>query len=153
MKVADLSYCLAGDTDRPVPAGPADIRQDPTGVGVSLEPPVPPVAALAAVGHSWMHQVLDALPAAIYTTDAEGHVTFFNRAAVELSGRQPVLGSDRWCVTWRLYRTDGTLLPHDECPMAVALREQSAIAGAEIIAERPDGSRVPVLAYPTPLRD
>ena len=66
--------------------------------------------------------VLDALPAAIYTTDAAGRVTYCNRAAVELVGREPELGTDEWCVTWRLYNPDGTPLPHDQCPMADAIR-------------------------------
>ena len=37
--------------------------------------------------------------------------------------------------------------------MAVALREGRAIRDAEAVAERPDGSRVPFIPYPTPLRD
>ncbi|MDX6749725.1 HWE histidine kinase domain-containing protein [Geminicoccaceae bacterium 1502E] len=100
-----------------------------------------------------LREVLEALPTAVYTTDAEGHVTFYNRASVTLSGRRPELGTDRWCISWRLYQPDGTRLPHAECPMAVALRENRAIEGAEIVAERPDGQRLPCLAYPTPLRD
>jgi len=98
-------------------------------------------------------QLLEALPAAIFTTDAEGRITFYNRAAAELAGREPVLGVDNWCVTWRLYRPDGTLLPHDECPMAITLKEDRALAGIEAIAERPDGTRVPFLAYPSPIHD
>lgn len=97
--------------------------------------------------------LLDVLPAAVYTTDAEGRITYYNEAAVELSGRRPKLGSDQWCVTWRLYRPDGTPLPHDECPMAVALKENRPIRGAEAVAERPDGSRVPFIPFPTPLHD
>ncbi len=100
-----------------------------------------------------LRELLEGLPAAIYTTDAEGRITFYNQAAVDLSGRVPVLGSDQWCVTWKLYWPDGTPMPHDECPMAVALRENRPIRGAEAIAERPDGSRVPFAPYPTPLRD
>ena len=42
---------------------------------------------------------------------------------------------------------------HDECPMAVTLKTGCAARGAEAIAERPDGTRVPFLAYPTPLRN
>lgn len=72
-----------------------------------------------------MRNLLEALPAAVYTTDADGRITFYNRAAVELSGRMPQLG-DMWCVTWRLFNTDGTALPHDQCPMAVALKEKPA---------------------------
>ena len=97
--------------------------------------------------------MLEALPVAIYTTDAEGKITFYNRAAAELSGRVPTLGVDRWCVTWRLFNPEGTPLPLDKCPMAKALKEQRPIRGAELIAERPDGSRARVVPYPTPLFD
>jgi PAS domain S-box-containing protein len=98
-------------------------------------------------------ELIEALPAAIYTTDAAGRITFYNKAAVELAGRRPVLGSDRWCVTWRLFRPDGTSLPHDECPMAIALKEDRPIRGTESIAERPDGTWVTFIPYPTPLHD
>jgi PAS domain S-box-containing protein len=52
-------------------------------------------------------ELLAAIPAAIYTTDAQGKITYFNEAAVEFSGRTPVLGSDEWCVTWKLFMPDG----------------------------------------------
>jgi len=112
-----------------------------------------PAAAALLGNEERFRQILEALPVAIYTTDAEGRITYYNKAAAELAGREPVLGSDRWCVTWRLYRPDGTPLPHDECPMAIALKENRAIRGVEAIAERPDGTRVPLLGYPSPLRD
>jgi PAS domain S-box-containing protein len=97
--------------------------------------------------------VIDALPAAVYTTDANGKVTMFNQAAVELSGRVPEVGNDSWCVTWKLYHPDGTPMPHAECPMAMALKTGKSVRGYEAIAERPDGSRVSFVPYPTPLRD
>jgi two-component sensor histidine kinase len=96
--------------------------------------------------------LLNALPAAIYTTDAAGRITFYNEAAVEFAGRRPALG-DEWCVTWKLYNLDGSRLPHSECPMAVALREGRPNRGGEAIAERPDGTRVVFTPYPTPLFD
>ena len=98
-------------------------------------------------------ELLQALPVAIYTTDAAGRVTFYNRAATELAGREPILGSDQWCVTLRLYNPNGSPLPHEQCPMAVTLRENRPVRGAEAIAERPDGTRVHFVPYPTPLRD
>lgn len=97
--------------------------------------------------------MIDALPAAIYTTDADGRLTHFNPAAAAFSGRVPELGTDQWCVTWKLFSPDGTPMPHDTCPMAIALTEGRVIAGAEAIAERPDGTRVWFTAFPTPLRD
>ena len=100
-----------------------------------------------------LRETIDALPAAIYTTDADGRLTHFNPASVELSGRVPELGTDRWCVTWKLFRPDGTQLPHDECPMAVALKEGRPVDGTEIIAERPDGKRTWFIPYPRPLHD
>jgi PAS domain S-box-containing protein len=100
-----------------------------------------------------LQELIATIPAAIYTTDAEGRITYFNQAAVELAGRTPKIGSDEWCATWKLYWPDGTPLPHDECPMAIALKEGRHIRNAEAVAERPDGTRVPFIPYPTPLRD
>ena len=97
--------------------------------------------------------VIDALPAAIYTTDAEGYLTHFNPAAVELSGRRPALGTDQWCVSWKLYYPDGTPMPHAACPMAIALKEGRVVRGVEAILERPDGTRIWFEPYPTLLHD
>jgi PAS domain S-box-containing protein len=96
--------------------------------------------------------VLDALGVAVYTTDARGRITFFNEAAAALWGRRPEMGEE-WCGSWRLYWPDGRRMPHEECPMAVALLEDRPIRGAEAELERPDGTRGVFLAYPTPLHD
>jgi PAS domain S-box-containing protein len=100
-----------------------------------------------------LQELIAAIPAAIYTTDAQGKITYFNQAVAELAGRSPTIGSDEWCVTWKLYHPNGTPLPYEQCPMAIALKESRAIRNAEIVAERPDGTRVPFIPYPTPLRD
>jgi len=98
-------------------------------------------------------ELLEALPVAVYTTDAEGRITFFNQAAADLWGHRPELGSDKWCGSWRLYWPDGRPLPHEQCPMALTLKEGRPVRGIEAIAERPDGTRINFLPYPTPLRD
>jgi PAS domain S-box-containing protein len=98
-------------------------------------------------------ELLDALPAAVYTTDAAGRITYYNEAAADLWGDRPALGSSEWCGSWKLFWPDGTPLPHDECPMAVALKEDRAVRGMEAAAERPDGTRVPFIPYPTPIHD
>jgi PAS domain S-box-containing protein len=97
--------------------------------------------------------LLEALPAAIYMTDAAGYITYCNAAAVTLWGLKPELGTSRYCGCWKLYRCDGTPMPIQENPMALALRQQRPIRAAEAIAERPDGSRVPFIPFPTPLFD
>src|SRR5688572_4505496 len=97
------------------------------------------------------HSLLDRLPVPIYTTDADGAVTYWNRACVEFAGREPKLGEDRWCVTWKIYTTSGDFMPHDQCPMALAIRERREVRGVVAIAMRPDGSRRAFTPYPTPL--
>ncbi|HEY6980262.1 PAS domain S-box protein [Reyranella sp.] len=101
----------------------------------------------------YFQELLLALPAAIYTTDAEGRITFYNDAAVDLWGCRPELGKSEFCGSWKLYWPDGMPLPHDECPMAKALREKRPNRGMEAIAERPDGSRIPFMPYPSPIFD
>ena len=61
-------------------------------------------------------ELLDALPAAIYTTDAAGRLTYYNEAAAELWGHRPTLGTSEWCGSWKLFWPDGTPLPHDPVP-------------------------------------
>jgi PAS domain S-box-containing protein len=98
-------------------------------------------------------ELLDALPVAVYMTDADGRITYYNEAAAELWGHRPQLGTSQWCGSWKLYWPDGRPLPHDQCPMALTLKESRPVRGLEAIAERPDGTRVNFLPYPTPLRD
>jgi PAS domain S-box-containing protein len=111
--------------------------------------------ALGALGHSRAERraVLDELPVPIYLTDAGGLVTYWNQACVDFAGREPTLGKDRWCVTWEIHTTTDEPLPHDQCPMAVAIRERREIRGEVAIAMRPDGSRKAFRPYPTPLFD
>jgi PAS domain S-box-containing protein len=98
------------------------------------------------------HAFLDTLGVAVYTTDADGRITYFNEAATTLWGRSPELG-ELWCGSWRLYWSDGRLMQHDECPMAIALKEDRPIRGVEAELERLDGTRAVFMAYPTPLHD
>jgi hypothetical protein len=86
-------------------------------------------------------------------TDADGVITYYNPACVAFAGRVPALGQDRWCVTWKLYTEDGAFLPHDQCPMADAILTQTPVRGLSAIAERPDGTRLNFLPFPTPLFD
>lgn len=97
--------------------------------------------------------VLSALPVAVYTTDPDGWITFYNAAAAQLWGREPKLFAERWCGSLRLFRPDGEPLPLEDCPMARVLKTGLAVHGEAIVAERPDGSRVMLLAHPAPLFD
>lgn len=104
-------------------------------------------------GMDALHLALGQLPAPIYVVDASGFVTYANAACAGFTGRHPAVGKDRWCVTWKLYTEEGEFLPHDQCPMAMAVKEGKAIRGLSAVAERPDGTRVIFTPFPTPLLD
>ncbi len=106
--------------------------------------------------HAGTHyrQLLEALPAAVYTCDKEGRVLLFNNAAVNLWGRTPVAGSDMWCGSWKIFEPDGiTPVELDSCPMAEAIKGGKPVRGKVIMVERPDGTRRLVQPYPDPLFD
>ena len=100
-----------------------------------------------------VRELIDALPAAIYTTDAAGKITFFNKSAVELWGREPVLNEDEYCGSHKIYNADGVELALGQCPMAMALKTGQPVRDVEAIVERPDGSRTACMPYPTPFHD
>lgn len=98
--------------------------------------------------------LVESLGVAVYTTDAEGRILLYNDVAAELWGRRPEIGVDRWSGTWRMYELDGhTPIPAEECPTAIAIKEDRLVRGVEIVVERPDGSRCIALPYPTPIHD
>ncbi|MRI57268.1 hypothetical protein D8770_25505 [Methylobacterium sp. DB1607] len=98
-------------------------------------------------------ELLQKISAPLYTTDAEGWLTYYNDAAAELWARHPVLGEERWCGSWRIYDTDGELLPREQWPLAIAFQQSGAVRGLQAVLEQPDGTRVPVMPHPTLLRD
>lgn len=98
-------------------------------------------------------QLIEKLPIAIYTCDAQGYIRLYNQAAVNLWGREPVAGKDMWCGSWKIFQNDGKLLPLAECPMAIALKEGKSVYGEEINIQRPDGTMLKVMPYPQPIFD
>lgn len=108
-------------------------------------------AALAALDQA----ALDVLPEAVYLCAGDGRIVRFNQKAVELWGRTPRAGdpTERFCGSFRLYRTDGALLPHDQCPIATALQTGESIYRQEVMVERADGERLTVLVNIAALTD
>ena len=134
-------------------------RPDPSPALAALSPdPFAILAATARIFASSDEQeqsraILDVLPVAIYATDADGCIVYYNEAASELAGRRPALGKDQWWVPWQQYTPDGVPLPHDQCPMAIALKEDRPLRSVEAMLRRLDGTCMPFLANPTPLHD
>lgn len=98
-------------------------------------------------------QLIESLPASIYTCDSQGIITSFNEAAAKLWGHTPQIGVDMWCGAWKTYTVKGEPLPLEACPMAMALQQGKPVYGKEIVVERPDGTRRHVLPHPTPFLD
>jgi len=88
-------------------------------------------------------RLFEQLPFAVYVCDRDGLVQRYNRRAADLWGRTPKLGdpNERFCGSYRMFRPDGSLLPHHECPMADVLRTGVSVREQEVHIERPDGLR------------
>ena len=100
--------------------------------------------------------LFDLAPVAVYSCEASGVILDYNNRAAELWGRRPELGDteERFCGSFKLYRPDGSFMPHEQCPMGDVLSGKvPGIHNAEVHIERPDGSRIIVIANIAPLRN
>lgn len=92
--------------------------------------------------------LFDLVPVAVYSCDRGGVIQNFNRRATELWGRKPVAEDtgDRFCGSFKLLRPDGSVLPHEQSPTAQVVNgARSAVRDAEVVIERPDGSKMTVV--------
>jgi PAS domain S-box-containing protein len=95
---------------------------------------------------------LAGLPTAIYLSDTEGKITFYNAAAAKLWGYEPQIGKDLWSDVGNMYAPDGSILLPEACPESFVLRGQPAVS-QEIVFERPDGTQINVTSSPKALVD
>jgi PAS domain S-box-containing protein len=88
-------------------------------------------------------RLFEQLPFAVYVCDRDGLVLRYNRRAAELWGRSPKLrdSNERFCGSYQMFRPDGSLLPHHQCPMADVLRTGISVREQEVHIGRPDGLR------------
>jgi PAS domain S-box-containing protein len=87
-----------------------------------------------------------ALPVAVFACDRDAVIQDYNQRAVELWGREPQCGVERHCGSVKLYLPNGVFLPHTQSPMVEVLRTGVPAKNVEVFIERPDGSRLPVIA-------
>src|SRR5579863_5849101 len=98
--------------------------------------------------------LFDLVPVAVYCCNSAGVIQQFNRRAAELWGREPTPGDtdERFCGSFKLFRPDGSFMPHEQCPMAEVVSGKLAqVRDAEVLIERPDGSRITVVVNVRPL--
>lgn len=96
-------------------------------------------------------QLLENLPVATYICDASGYVLEYNKAAIELWGRQPEKGKDLCFGSPHAYHTDGSRIPSNESSMAIALKDGRNVDGKEMIIQRPDGTLSVVMPKSKPV--
>lgn len=92
-------------------------------------------------------------PIAFYTCDLNGFITYFNNAATLLWGREPEIGKDLWCGSWKIFYENGMPMPLNECPMAKVLKEGVPHQNRHISIERPDHTFRSLLVFPKPIFD
>ena len=119
--------------------------------GSKTAAPPPGLDAFSTIGQS----ALDAIPTGFCVCRADGGLVLYNRRAVELWGRTPRLGDpgEQYGPAFRRFGARGEPLRFDATPVAIVLRTGNPVIGAELVIERPDGSRVPVLMNAAPLKD
>ncbi|WP_336514132.1 PAS domain-containing protein [Pollutibacter soli] len=91
--------------------------------------------------------LIDSLPIAVYTTDANGFIDLYNQAAAELWMYTPETGKVRWGASKALYYTDGSKVERENSPVAKTLRNEKQ-PPTELIIERHDESKRHVIVYP-----
>ena len=99
-------------------------------------------------------ELIQNLPVATYSCDAQGRILIYNKAAVALWGREPETGKDVWSFSCMVYSSkDNNPILLDSCPMALALKEGKAIVGEEMIIERSRGDKRNVIPHAVPFID
>ena len=129
----------------------AELRIESDSLGSTFTLTLPTIVQLVTQGDAYFRRILDELPTAVYATDAEGKMSYFNEAAAALWGCRPEIGSVKWSGAQKLFWPDGRELPLAESPMALAIREKRPIRGMEVVVERPDGKRIRIVPHAIPL--
>jgi len=124
---------------------------DDMGSGMSAgEPAASSVDRLGGAFRQW-NALLEALPIGVFVCDLDGRIVRHNRRAVELWGRAPVGTQGRGDIV--VYRLDGRKLDKTTSQLDEVLATGAPARDVEGVVERPDGSRIDILANIEPLRD
>ncbi len=108
------------------------------------------LAASHSINYS---ELIDGLPNAIYTCDAQGYIQLYNKAAIELWGKRPQINKDKWCGFYKRFTIDGDILHPENLSIARLLQNEIIEKNEEIISEQPNGQRRNIIFYPNLLHD
>ncbi len=95
-------------------------------------------------------------PVAVYSCDASGVIQDSTAAPPSCGAAHRRIGDtdERFCGSFRMIRPDGSVLAHEQCPMAEVLCGKIPhVRDAEVRIDRPDGSRITVVVNIRPLKN
>jgi PAS domain S-box-containing protein len=100
-------------------------------------------------------ELVTALPVAVYTCDAEGKISFYNEIATKLWGYAPNIADEslKFCAFSKVWMTDGTYVPPEQTPMALALKTGQSFRNVEVMMQRLDGEKFYAAVNIDPLFD
>jgi PAS domain S-box-containing protein len=97
------------------------------------------------------YELIHHLPVAVFTSDSNGKIRIYNKAAVALWGTEPK--PDSYHGEWQIHDIHGNPISHDATPMARVLAGHTRYQREEILIKRVDGELRMVLPFPSPLYD
>jgi PAS domain S-box-containing protein len=104
---------------------------------------------------AWFHAIVDQMPSGVVIAEASSNRMIFGNAGyVRILGHpfDPTEGSEDH-EAWGLVHPDGRLYRRDEYPTARSILHGEVVQGEEVEYLRPDGTRVPLDVYSSPVRD
>lgn len=99
-----------------------------------------------------LEAVLQQMPVAVFTIEADGR-TGFNARAAELLGLSSAASREASRQSGQVLQLDGAPLPLSEMFSVRVLREGANVDAEEFLIQRADGTRVPILVSASPIRD
>jgi signal transduction histidine kinase/ActR/RegA family two-component response regulator len=141
----------------------AGIMAKATTADPGIDVPVEPIRSTDALNLRALREskdryrtLFELAPVAVYSCHASGVIREYNQRAAQLWGRKPEPGDtdERFCGSFKLYRPDGSFMPHEQCPMGDVLTGKvPGVLDGEVLIERPDGSRITVIVNIASLTD
>jgi len=116
------------------------------------EEPLPPSVHELLESHEHLRTILETSPTGVVIVDALGQASYVNRRARELYGF-PVSGLtlEQRLQQVKPFLPDGRPFPRERLPVVRALEHGEEVHHVEMVLQRPDGLRLPVMASSSPL--
>lgn len=97
--------------------------------------------------------LIDDTPVPIYTCGLDGTITYFNKAAADLWGREPETGVEKWGGAYKIYMANGDAFERGFNPIDKAMQTGVVQKPVEFVLERAEGTLFNVLVHITLIYD